>query len=537
MATRPNVLVIMTDEERYPPLYEDDELAEFRRVHLPARERLRATSIELHRHYAASTACLPSRASLFTGQYPSLHGVTNTDGLAKGAKDPAMRWLDPATVPTMGDWFRSAGYRSYYRGKWHISHPDLLDPVTHHGLATNDKDGNVDQAVVELYRRADRLDIFGFTGWIGREPHGANPADTGYVRDPIFADQVCELFDELDGDDTPWLAIASFVNPHDIAFSGAGWQLLGMPEVDGTVPPIPPAPSQDDSFDGRPRAQKQFHDVWPKLLYEQPADELYRRFYLWLHKVVDVAIARVLDRLAASPAADNTIVVFTSDHGDMLGAHGGMQQKWHTAFDEATRVPMLVSGPGIAPSAGGAGVSIPTSHVDLLPTLLGLARIDHDAARASVAEHHVEAQPLPGRDLSPLLLGKSIESSLDEPIYFMTEDCISSGLVGTNRFTGAPFDPVEEPNKVESVIATLGDGTLWKLNRYYQRLADWEREHGVETARDEPAASEWELYDLTNDPEERTNVAGTADELTTAQRLLDDQREAKRLVPEHRNVP
>ena len=123
-AARPNVLVIMTDEERYPPPYEAEPLAEFRRTQLPARERLRAASVELHRHYAGSTACLPSRATLFTGQYPSLHGVTNTDGLAKQASDPAMTWLDPNSVPTMGDWFRAAGYQTHYRGKWHISHAD-----------------------------------------------------------------------------------------------------------------------------------------------------------------------------------------------------------------------------------------------------------------------------------------------------------------------------------------------------------------------------------------------------------------------------
>ena len=77
------------------------------------------------------------------------------------------------------------------------------------------------------------------------------------------------------------------------------------------------------------------------MLYEQPTDDAYRRLYLWLHKVVDHAIGRILDRLEASRFADDTIVVFTSDHGDLMGAHGGLQQKWHNAFDEAIRVPLL----------------------------------------------------------------------------------------------------------------------------------------------------------------------------------------------------
>src|SRR6476661_8996847 len=166
-AARPNVLFIMTDEERYPPPYEEVALAEFRRTQLPARERLRAQSRELHRHYTGATACTPSRTTLFTGQYASLHGVADTDGLAKQATDPAMHFLDPDTVPTMGDWFRAAGYRTHYRGKWHISHADLLTPGTHDAPRANRRDGTAVDDVVDAYQRADRLEPFGFGGWIG----------------------------------------------------------------------------------------------------------------------------------------------------------------------------------------------------------------------------------------------------------------------------------------------------------------------------------------------------------------------------------
>ena len=143
MPTTPNILIVMTDQERYPPPYETDAVGEFRRTQLPGRERIRARGVELPHHYVCSTACTPSRASLFTGQYPSLHGLTNTDGLAKTATDPGMNWLDPATVPTLGDWFRAAGYDTYYRGKWHISHADLIEPGTHDGLKTNDASGSM----------------------------------------------------------------------------------------------------------------------------------------------------------------------------------------------------------------------------------------------------------------------------------------------------------------------------------------------------------------------------------------------------------
>ena len=254
--TSPNILLIMTDEERYPPPYETAEVAEFRRTQMPARERVRDGGLELHRHYAGSVACVPSRATLFTGQYPSLHGVAKTSGIAKRASDPAMGWLDPDEVPTMGDWFRAGGYQTHYRGKWHVSHADLEIPGSHESVMASDDDGRPIAEAVEAYRKADRLNPFGFSGWIGREAHGASKSDCGTVRDGVFAEQVIELFDDLvqASSDGPWLAVASFVNPHDIAFAGGLYKLLfDFEPCDDTVPEIPEPPSQGDSFAGPAR--------------------------------------------------------------------------------------------------------------------------------------------------------------------------------------------------------------------------------------------------------------------------------------------
>jgi sulfatase-like protein len=116
---RPNVLVILTDQLRYPPAYESAELARFRAEAMPGVERLRRAGVSFRHHYPMASACAPSRASLLTGQYPSLHGVTQTDGLAKTADGPDVSWRAPDTVPTLGDWFRAGGYRTYFKGKWH----------------------------------------------------------------------------------------------------------------------------------------------------------------------------------------------------------------------------------------------------------------------------------------------------------------------------------------------------------------------------------------------------------------------------------
>jgi arylsulfatase A-like enzyme len=538
---QPNVLLIMTDQERYPPPYEQDVLRAFRETQLPAREAVRSGGVELHRHYVGSTACAPSRATLFTGQYPSLHGVAATDGLAKKASDPGMSWLDPGAVPTMGDWFRAGGYRTHYRGKWHISHADLLIPGTHQSLMSSDAEGNTLADGLASYRKTNRLDPFGFSGWIGREPHGADKADCGNVRDGVFADQVVELFGELAAarHDGPWLTVASFVNPHDIAFTGGFWeQFLGFAPPDDTVPDIPEAPSQSDSFAGRPACQAEFTETWWRMTIDQPTDLAYRRLYHYLHKLVDRAIGRVLEALEASGMADETIVVLTSDHGDMLGAHGGLMQKWYNAFDETVRVPMAVKGPGISPTPG--GITVPTSHVDLIPTLLGLAGIDVEEATAGVAEHHYEVHGLPGRDLSAVLRGTGTIDAA--PVYFMTEDDITRGSNQNNVLTGEPFDCVSLPSRVETVIAPLPTGPggaqeLWKLNHYYERLDDWHEAHGV--ARNPfagPAAEPlFELHNLTADPEERRNRADDAATISSMLSILQRDREAKRLPPAHRN--
>jgi arylsulfatase A-like enzyme len=539
MGARPNVLVIMTDQERFRPPYEDDAVAEYRRTHLPARQRMLERGVELQRHYVGSTACIPSRTTLMTGQYPSLHGVTNTDGLAKRADDPGMTWLDPDSVPTMGDWFRAAGYQTHYRGKWHVSHADLLIPGSHTPLAANDASGSALADTVDAYRRADRLEPFGFSGWIGREPHGADGADMGLVRDPIFATQLDELFGALEASAKggPWMTVASFVNPHDIAFVGPLWGSLGTP-IEDHVPSIPAAPSQDDSFDERPRCQRAFRDVWPQLLFDVPLDDTYRRLYYFLHELVDASILAVLDRLDGSGMADDTIVVLTSDHGDLLGAHGGLQQKWFNAFDESVRVPFVIDGPGLARDRG--PVTIPTSHVDLLPTLLGLVGTDVEHALDVVGEHHWEARPLVGRDLSPLLTGAAADDSLDAAVYYMSEDHITSGLRHTGIVTNQPFTPVEGAANVETVVAHLPSGAdgareLWKVNHYYETSP-------TEDAPDDPADIRWELHDLTGDPEERVNLAveRNATPRSTAafdalRNRLADVRAGQRLSPRLRN--
>ena len=378
--------------------------------------------MSFRRHYTMSAACAPSRASLLTGQYPSLHGVTQTDGIAKSADSDEMSWLAPDTVPTLGDWFRAGGYRTFYKGKWHVSHAHLAAPDGEGYLQSIEDDGTPIPENIAAYLEADLLDDWGFSEWVGPEPHGLGKRNTATVKDAFTADETVALLERLDEEesDQPWLTVCSFLNPHDIAMFGIIALAQGLRYDTGNIPEIANAPTHEEDLSTKPACQQSYVDAWGKMLAPQPWIETHRKFYYQLQRTVDEEIAKVLAALRATKAYENTIVVFSSDHGDMLGAHGGMHQKWHNAYEETTHVPFLVSGPLIP--GGRRELDALTSHADLIPTLLGLAGIDQAEALERVSADHSEAHPLVGRDLSGLILGTDATRPRPGPVHDRRRD-------------------------------------------------------------------------------------------------------------------
>ncbi len=552
--SRPNVLVILTDQLRYPPPYESEELAAWRREVTPGQERLRENGVSFVRHYPMSAACAPSRASLLTGQYPSLHGVTQTDGIAKSADGEEVSWLVPDGVPTVGAWFRAAGYRTFYKGKWHASHAHLPardgdgyeQSITAEGTPIADG--------IERYLDADLLDPWGFSGWVGPEPHGLGAHNTGTVKDPFTADETIALLERLGAEDTgaPWLTVCSFLNPHDIALFGIIALTQGLRYRPGDVAHIEQAPTRKEDLSTKPGCQQSMVDVWGRLLAPQPWIETHLKFYYQLQATVDEQITRVLDALDASGAAQNTIVVFSSDHGDMQGAHGGMHEKWHNAYEETLRVPFVVSSPLLP--GGARELDVPTNHADLIPTLLGLAGIDRDRILIELRESHCDARPLIGRDLSAAIRA-TVPAALAEPVLFMTDDEISEGSMPpaspfqrVARKVGV-YAEISQPNHIETVVAQVdvdGELHLVKFSRYHDNQQFWtvpgERDERLRRRKTitvtAPEPDEFELYDLTVDPFEERNLAHqrNADEHSRALQqtmlgLLHAQLAAKRLTP------
>ena len=535
---QPDVIVILTDQERAAPPYEDASLRAWRDRALPGRRWFAEHGVTFARHYTGSLACVPSRPTLFTGQYPDVHGVTQTDGLGKDADDSAMRWLPVGEVPTLGHWFRLAGYDTTYHGKWHLSHADLHDTDTGGSLATNDDAGNVDEAAVQTYLDANPLDHYGFSDWIGPEPHGGSWANSGLRRDPLTAARAVSWLDDRYarrrlGDPTalrPFLLVASFVNPHDIVLFPAWTRNHPLGEDDPyDTPEVAPPPTATEDLSTKPATQRAYRDAYTsgyapiaEGVYEEYGD-VYRRWYHRFHAEVDRHIDAVR-RAVTDGGSNDALLVLSADHGELLGAHGGLHQKWFNAYEETVRLPFVVVRIGTDATSTRVVDDAATSHVDLVPTLVAATGADVDALAAQLKSTFTTVHPLPGADLLSVVDGGSAAPLADRTVYLITRDNILEGDTGASAVAralglGAAPPPtmlvqlVGTATNVEAIVTRL-DVRWWKLVRTFDDPATW-TEPFVRTLtsndpddhryRSEVLADEWELYDLTTDPAEAVN--------------------------------
>lgn len=378
---RPNILLITTDEERYT-LPQPDGYS------LTARERLMENGVTFNNYYVASAMCSSSRSVMYTGRHMPITEIYDNDN------NPYIRPLDPA-LGTLGTMMRSAGYYCAYQGKWHLSNAYKAPGDTHST-----------ERALEPYGFSE------FNDW-GDLDGGAW---AGLKVDPVIAGQAVKWLRNRAPAvraEQPWFLTVNFVNPHDVMSYDYGGRraVAPPPNLAEALVVRPPAdiplyqriwdldvpPSLHDDLAGAAPAVREYADAIHTMFGPVVDDDSWRlglSFYLNCTRDVDRNIAVVLDALIACGQADRTVVIFTSDHGEMAGSHG-LRQKGNLVYDENFHVPLVICHPDVP---GGARTNELGSAIDLAPTILELAGLDSNQIATQFPE-------LNGHSLAPALDG------------------------------------------------------------------------------------------------------------------------------------
>jgi arylsulfatase A-like enzyme len=353
-AGKPNILLVITDQQ-----FADAMSCRMGRqfIHTPTMDRLAAEGTLFTRAYSSNPLCMPWRNSAFTGRYPHQTGVTRNAAPRGG--------LDPDQFVCMGTYFRRAGYEAAYSGKWHLCF-DISRPTTHgFEIVTRkvkgDHDAGVTAGAVEFLAR----------------PHAK-----------------------------PFLLVVSFLNPHNICewsrrLAGRNQRLscgeIGTPPSPDQLPPLPPnfAPQKNepDGMTLMRRAYQVDDGLFPVAKFTETDWRKLRWGYYRMVEKVDAEIGKVLAALRQTGLEDNTLVIFTSDHGECAGAHGWNQKT--VFYDESARAPLILACKG--KTRGTTTDQLVNTGIDLLPTLLDFAGLE-------------VPKELPGRSLLPLAFGQPVAS-------------------------------------------------------------------------------------------------------------------------------
>ena len=355
MSNRPNILFLMTDQMQGRVLEPDHP------CRTPNFDRLAARGVRIERAYTPNAVCSPARASLMTGLLPHNHGVlyvTHTVDDDQGN----LR----TEYPHWAQGLAEAGYRTGYFGKWHVERTDRLEDF---GWQVNGASGT------PLYRQKTQ-DLLGdnppqpnytLRGDSDTPPgyrqsifYGVTDVPPEQRRVGIATSLGLDYLDQVTAGDDPWCCLVSVIEPHDPFITGP--DAFAHYDVDDLELP----PNFSDDLAGRPGLYRKTAQIWDHWTDRQKREAAI--CYYAAITEIDQQFGRLIDKVEAAGQLDNTIIILTSDHGELLGAHG-LYCKNISAFEEVYHIPMLISGPGVAQGVvSRARVGL---H-DLHPTLLDL---------------------------------------------------------------------------------------------------------------------------------------------------------------------
>lgn len=466
MAERPDILLMMCDQLNAGVLgcYGGP-------VPTPNIDRLAEEGVLFSEASCPTPFCSPSRASLITGLYPHTHGIVcniNRRDYPAISAPPTEEGIKASDVTTES-LLSAAGYDTHHFGKWHLMDEDL--PYYPDMFGEHHEYAELMRTTFEWVRKRPEDEWLEWYGWalptqrygpfeeattaLGDawkgHPHAEFITKMGrlefpleQVFDVLVADRACECLRNAGPE--PCMVTASFNYPHDPNVVPSPYYEMFSPE-DIRLP---------GSFGTR---EARFEREWSRRvvadLGEVAAREFLRIYYASV-KLVDDQVGRILDALEATGRADDTVVVFTADHGDMAGGHGMVWKSTSSFYEEVVRIPLIVRYPGrIAPQR----TDVPACLTDIMPTLLDLA--------GHPVPDHVQ-----GRSLAPLLLGD--RDSADGPRYAFSE-----------RIPPNPQHTRTVARDAQGAFMVRGDG--WKYFCY-------------------PSGEEY-LFDLADDPLETRNLA------------------------------
>ncbi len=349
--TKPNILIIMVDQLN--GTFFADGPADF--LHVPHLRALAARSARFANTYTSSPLCAPARASLMAGQLPSRTGVY--DNAAEFA----------SSVPTFAHHLRANGYYTCLSGKMHFVGPDQM-----HGFEerlTTDI-YPADFGWTPDYRKpGERID------WWYHNLGSVTGAGVAEITNQMeYDDEVAFLARQKlyqlsrendDAERRPWCVMASFTHPHDPYVARRKyWDLYeGIPQLLPTVPDI--------AFDDQDPHSQRLMEACDYRQFDLTEAHVRRSRQAYFANIsyLDDKVGELVDTLKATRMHDRTIILFCSDHGDMLGERG----LWFKMnfFEGSARVPLMVAGPGIEPGLH----TVATSNLDIAPTLADLAGI------------------------------------------------------------------------------------------------------------------------------------------------------------------
>jgi arylsulfatase A-like enzyme len=485
-----NILFILTDQERHFDAYPNG-------MRLPGHERLMRNGVTFTNHQICTAVCTPSRSVIMTGQHIQHTRMFDNSGFP---------WIEDMStdIPTMGHMLRKLGYHTAYQGKWHLNSKLHESNVQKGEFA--------DPEIMEGYGFGDFVgpgDLIGTTlGGYHFDPFTTATAGTWLRRKGV----------DLNAEGKPWFMCVGLVNPHDVMYYNTDLSGEKVQDDGGLAFPVnsepphaiykrkwdtPLSPTRKQPWDapGRPAAHHEYQRARQSLVGQfPPEDNRWKRlqdYYFNCIRDCDRSVERLLKELEDLGLADNTVVVYTSDHGELCGSHG-MHGKGATAFDEQNHVPLIISHPA---TRGGAKCKAVTSHLDLAPTVIGLTGIDN-------AETTQLTRGLRGKDFSQLL--KAPEQAATHAVRPASLYCYNMFLYVDADFVAAAVKAKVEGKRPggmpdfrkRGAIRTVFDGR-YRFSRYFSPL----QHNRPETMEQINKVNDLELYDLVSDPHEARNLA------------------------------